>query len=59
MVLAYVVGHLIQALGNLIEQLFWALQGGMPTDWLRTNRHQLLAPTQVSLAKGGSDEARN
>lgn len=48
-VLAYVVGHLIQALGNLIEQLFWALQGGMPTDWLRTNRHQLLAPTQVAL----------
>ncbi len=33
LVLAYVVGHLIAAIGNWFEVLFWKPWGGMPTDW--------------------------
>jgi len=32
-VLAYVAGHLTQGLGNQLEKLWWAVRGGMPTDW--------------------------
>lgn len=33
LVLAYVVGHLIAAIGNWLEVLFWKPWRGMPTDW--------------------------
>lgn len=42
--LAYVAGHLIQALGNLLEGLYWRCWGGMPTEWVK--RGELLAPRQ-------------
>ena len=32
-ILAYVVGHLLQGLGNVIESLYWRAWKGMPTDW--------------------------
>jgi hypothetical protein len=37
-ILSYVAGHLLQALGNLIEWLYWNIRGGMPTDWVRTHK---------------------
>lgn len=33
-IIAYVVGHLIQSLGNLIENIWWYFWGGMPTNWV-------------------------
>ena len=41
-VIAYVAGHLIQAVGNGVEWIWWKAWGGWPTDWVRTNRHQKL-----------------
>ena len=32
-ILAYAIGHLVQALGNLLENGYWYVQSGMPTDW--------------------------
>ena len=32
LVLSYVTGHLIQAIGNLLEFIVWKGFGGMPTD---------------------------
>ena len=47
-VLAYVVGQLLQTIGNGLEMLWWWLWGGMPTDWLRTGKHEIIAPVQVA-----------
>lgn len=33
LVLAYVAGHLLQAVGNWVEQVYWKVWKGMPTDW--------------------------
>ena len=46
-VLSYVAGHLVQALGNLLENLIWWMFGGMPTDWVRTQKHKLLTESQI------------
>lgn len=45
--LAYASGHLVQAVGNVIEWLWWKMFGGMPSDWVRTAPDSLLAPTQA------------
>lgn len=47
-VLAYAVGHIVQAVGNLVEAMWWKLWGGLPSDWLRTKPSRLLAAPQVS-----------
>ncbi len=47
LILAYVAGHLVQALGNLIEIAWWGLWKGMPSDWPRSRSHDLLAPQQT------------
>jgi hypothetical protein len=44
-VLAYVAGHLTQAVGNAIEWLYWACWRGMPTQWVR--RGALLSKAQI------------
>lgn len=46
LILAYVAGQLLQAVGNAIENGYWKFWGGMPTDWVRTGRHDLLEPSQ-------------
>jgi len=33
-IIAYSVGHLIQSIGNIIENLWWWIWGGMPTNWI-------------------------
>lgn len=45
-VVAYAIGHLIQGLGNLVEKAWWYFWCGMPTDWLRSKKHELIAPAQ-------------
>jgi len=50
-VLSYVAGHLVQAFGNLLENVIWRLFGGMPTDWIRTRKHNLLTDDQTMTLK--------
>lgn len=33
LILAFVAGHLLQAIGNAVEHLYWKAWRGMPTDW--------------------------
>jgi hypothetical protein len=47
-VLAYVAGQLLQTIGNGIEKVWWWMWGGMPTDWLRTGKRELVASTQAA-----------
>lgn len=47
MILAYVLGHLVQAVGNAVEWVWWKTLGGMPSDWVRTCPSRLLAESQL------------
>lgn len=47
-ILAYAAGHLVQAVGNLVEKAWWRVWGGMPSDWPRTLAHPLIASQQTS-----------
>jgi hypothetical protein len=49
LILAYVIGHLIQTLGNLVETVWWGCWRGWPSDWPRSHAHSLLAPQQLSI----------
>jgi hypothetical protein len=48
LILAYVVGHLVQTLGKIVEPAYWFFLRGIPTDWARSGAHRLLAPQQAS-----------
>jgi hypothetical protein len=48
LVLAFVVGQLVQAGGNVVEAIWWAV-GGWPSDWIRSKRRHLLAEKQYPL----------
>jgi hypothetical protein len=47
-ILAYVAGHIVQAIGNLIESVFWKPFGGMPTNWVLRHDQELLNEAQVN-----------
>lgn len=47
LIVAYGLGHLVQALGNLIEWVWWRAWGGMPSDWPRSGKHALLSEQQT------------
>ena len=49
MILAYVAGQLLQAVGNGLENIYWWFWGGMPTDWVRTYKRELISPHQRDL----------
>lgn len=34
LIMAYGIGHIIQAIGNVFEAIMWLVFGGMPTQWL-------------------------
>jgi hypothetical protein len=56
LVLAYVTGHLLHALGLLIEKLYWwALYNGQPSTWAKTNKRGLLATKQYERLLGQLD----
>ncbi len=38
-IVSYGVGHILQSLGNIFENLVWFIYGGMPTKWL-TNKNR-------------------
>lgn len=52
-VLAYGAGHLIQALGNIVEKAWWRAWRGMPTDWARSGAHHLLSSGQIEQVQEG------
>ncbi len=47
LIFSLILGHLIQAVGNLYESLFWAVQGGMPTTWPCKKKSSLLTLSQL------------
>jgi len=47
LILAYALGHAVAAVGNVIEHVFWATFGGMPSDWITYDPPKLLAAEQV------------
>jgi hypothetical protein len=50
--LAYLLGHLVQSVGNALESVWWKLFNGMPTDWVRREDNSLLSPSQSRLLEG-------
>jgi len=47
LLVAFSAGHLLAALGNLIESLYWRARGGMPTNWIIGPTPRLLSRPQV------------
>ncbi|WP_107670458.1 hypothetical protein [Cyanothece sp. BG0011] len=46
-ILSYVAGHLLQGIGNFLEQIFWKFFQGMPTDWIRQKKGNILSNAQI------------
>ena len=44
-VIAFVLGHLLQGLGNIVDNVFWAVSG-LPTTWVRKQRQTLISPSE-------------
>lgn len=47
LIISYGLGHLLQAVGNLVGKGWWWFWGGMPTDWPRKGKRSYLAPEQT------------
>jgi hypothetical protein len=54
-VLAYVAGHLVQAVGNLVEWGWWKLWGGWPSDWIGRREGDLLNQAQFERLEAAID----
>lgn len=52
LVVSFVLGHLVQSLGNLLEAIVWSL-GGLPTDWIRNPQQTLVTAAQRSAFMAG------
>lgn len=48
-VLAYVAGHLLQSLGNVLENVWWFCWRGMPSDWVRSQKHVIISEPQIKI----------
>lgn len=48
LILAYAIGHAVAAIGNVLERVFWAAFGGMPSDWVTHDPPRLLAAEQLA-----------
>jgi hypothetical protein len=46
-IISYAAGHLLAALGNSIENLYWRCMGGMPSNWIIGQSPRLLSLSQV------------
>lgn len=49
LVFSYVIGHLMQLGGNVVEIVWWRIWNGNPTDWVRSGKRKLLSEQQLSL----------
>ena len=48
LILAYVLGHLVQSVGNLMERVWWSCWKGMPTQWVRKENCDYLSDSQLT-----------
>lgn len=48
LIVAYVAGQLIQALGNWVELLYWRLWKGRPTDWPVTREKNIFGASTIA-----------
>lgn len=46
--IAYVAGQILQAVGNLVESIWWWVMGGWPTEWVRGGKSVLLSTAQLA-----------
>jgi hypothetical protein len=46
--IAYAAGHLVAALGNLIEMALWKLHGGMPSEWVTKPPPNIISEEQCA-----------
>lgn len=51
-ILAFVAGHLLQAVGNGLEAVWWRWRDGMPTDWIRDRPSTLISASQSEKLAG-------
>jgi len=49
LILSFIVGHLLQGLGNWFENIFWMCFNGMPTNWVKRESQNILANEQRNL----------
>ncbi len=49
LLLAYIAGQLVQTIGNGVEKVWWRIRGGMPSDWVRSGKRNLIADKQHAL----------
>ena len=47
-IISYAVGHLVAAMGNFIESLYWRFKGGMPSNWIVGPSPRLLSSSQIA-----------
>ncbi len=48
-IISYVMGHLLQSVGNIIEKILWWFFEGMPTDWVLKKNQTLISPQQKKI----------
>lgn len=48
-IMAYVIGHLTQAIGNGVECVWWWVRRGWPSDWIGQGRVGLLNKKQMDI----------
>jgi hypothetical protein len=48
LLVAFATGHLLAALGNVIEAAYWRTRGGMPSSWVVGGNPRLLSPEQIA-----------
>ena len=58
--IAYVAGHLLQAVGHSFDSVYWRIWKGMPTDWpitrTESNRYPMAKESVVTLCHTSSSE---
>lgn len=47
-IISYAAGHLLAAVGNVTENLYWRCKGGMPSNWIIGRKPRLLSSVQIT-----------
>jgi hypothetical protein len=47
LIVSYAAGHLIAAVGNVVEWLAWLVSGGRPSTWLTKEKPKIISAAQV------------
>jgi hypothetical protein len=51
LIVAFIFGHLLQGLGNILEGLIWSVFGGWPTSSLTKDKTNLIDKSQLTLLR--------